>query len=75
MLPYLYYTYIVHANDKYAYPNVHILSISLPHYFYKINIFSNIIILDLSTTFQTYDFILCDTSCDCGHMPLHHPRN
>jgi len=32
--------------------------------------FSNIIVLVSSTPFQTYDI----TSCDHGHMPLHHPR-
>ena len=59
---------MVCANDK------HILSMSLLYYFYKINMFSDIIVLDPSTTFQTYDFISCDTLCDCGHMPLHCPR-
>ena len=29
LLSYLYYTYMVYANDKYAYPNVHMLSMSL----------------------------------------------
>ena len=48
---------------------------SLPHYFHKINTFSDIIILDLSTIFQIYNFISCDILCDCGHMPLHYPRN
>ena len=27
-------------------------------------------LLVLSTTFQAYDMLY-----DCGHMPLHHPRN
>ena len=48
---------MVCANDKYTYSNIHVLFISLPYYFYKINIFPNVIILDPSTTFQTYDFI------------------
>ncbi len=25
--------------------------------------------------FQTYDITSYDTSCDCGHMSLHHSRN
>ena len=74
MLSYLYYTYIVYANDKYAYPNVYVLFMRLLYCFHKINIFPNIIILNLSTTFKTYDFIPCDTLCDHSHMPLHHPR-
>ena len=47
---------------------------SSPHCSHKANIFSNIIILDPSTTFQTYDLISCDTSCDCIHVPLHCSR-
>jgi len=27
-----------------------------------------------SIMFQTYDIISCDASCDCGHVPLHHPK-
>ena len=62
------------ANDKYAYSNIHVLSRSLPHHFHKVNMFSDVIVLDSSTTFQTYDFILYDTSYDCGHVSLYHPR-
>ena len=65
---------MVCANDKYTYTNVYILFISLPHYFYKVNIFTNIIVLDSFTIFQTYDFISCDISCDHGHMLLHYPK-
>jgi len=54
-----------------TYLNVHILSISLPYCFYKVNMFSDIIVLDSSTTFQTYDLISCDTSCDCSHVSFH----
>jgi len=36
--------------------------------------FSDIIVLDPSTIFQIYEFISCDTSCDCGHMPLYHSK-
>jgi len=25
--------------------------------------------------FQAYDIMLCDASCDHGHMPLHCPKN
>ena len=49
-------------------------TISPPHCFYKINIFLDIIVLNSSTTFQTYDFISCDISYDCGHMSLHYSR-
>jgi len=62
------------ANDKYAYSNIYVLSKSLPHHFHKVNMFSDIIVLDSSTTFQTYDFILYNTSYDCGHVPLYYPR-
>ena len=41
---------------------------------YKVNILSNIIVLVPSISFLTYDIILCDVLCDCGHMPLHHSR-
>jgi len=34
----------------------------------------NNIVLVSSTTFQTYDIISCDASCDHGHMPLHYPK-
>jgi len=61
---------MVHTIDKYAYPNIHILFMSLPHHSHKANTFSNIIILDSFTIFETYDLI----SCDYGHVPLHHPR-
>ena len=44
---------------------------SLPYCFHKINIFSDVIILDSSTTFQTNNFISCDTSCDHSHILLH----
>jgi len=64
----LYNRYMVHADDKYTYPNIHILSISLPHCFYKVNIFFDIIILDLPIIFQTYDFISCDISYDCSFI-------
>ena len=63
LLPYLYYTYMVCANDKYACSNVYVLFMSLLYYFHKVNIF------------QIYDFILCDTSCDHSHVPLHCLRN
>ena len=36
--------------------------------------FSNIIVLVLSTPFQTYDIILYDASCDHSHVPLHYLR-
>ena len=47
---------------------------SLPYCFHKINIFSDVIILDSSTTFQTNNFISCDTSCDHSHILLHCPK-
>ena len=65
---------MVCANNKYTYPNVHMLSMSLLYHFHKANMFSNIIVLDSSTMFQTYDLILCDISCDCSHVPLHCPE-
>ena len=71
LLLYLYNRYMVHAHDKHAYPNVHVLSISLPHCFHKVNMFSDIIVLNSSTIFQTYDLISCDTSCDCNYLSLH----
>ena len=46
------------------------LFMGLLHHYYKMNMFSNIIVLVSSTPFQTYNI----TSCDHGHMPLHHPR-
>ena len=73
-LPYLYNRYIVHANDKYTYPNVYTLSMSPPYCFHKVNMFPDIIVLNPSTTFQTYDFISCEISCNCSHVSLHHPR-
>jgi len=69
LLFYLYNRYMVHVN-KYAYSNIYALSISLPYYFYKINMFPNITVLDLFTIFQTYNLISCDISCDCGHVPV-----
>ena len=74
LLLYLYNRYIVHAIIKYTYSNIHILSMSLLYHFHKANTFLNIIILDLSTIFQTYDLISYDTSYDCSHVPLHHLR-
>ena len=47
---------------------------SLLYCFHKVNIFSNIIVLNPSTIFQTYDFISCDILCDCDHMSLYYPR-
>ena len=44
------------------------------YYFYKINMFFNIIILDSFTTFQTYNLISCDTSCNHNYVPLYCPR-
>ena len=64
---------MVCANNKYAYSNVYMLSMSLLHHSHKINMFSDIIVLDPSTIFQTYEFISCDTLCDHSHMPLYHP--
>ena len=63
LLPYLYNRYIVCANNKYAYPNIHVLSMSPLHCSYKTNML-----------FQTYDLISCDTSCNHGHVPLHCPK-
>ena len=63
---------MVCANNKYAYSNVYMLSMSLSHHFHKINMFSDVIVLDPSTIFQTYEFISCDTLCDHSHMPLYH---
>jgi len=51
LLPYLYNRYIVCANNKYAYPNIHVLFMSLLYCSYKTNIFSSIIILNSSTIF------------------------
>ena len=65
---------MVCANDKYAYTNIYMLFISLSYCFHKTNIFSNVIVLDFSTIFQTYDLISCDTSCDHSYVPLHHLR-
>ena len=65
---------MVCTNDKYTYSNIHALFMSSPHCFHKVNIFSNIIVLNPSTTFQIYDFISCETSCNCSHVPLHYPR-
>jgi len=70
LLPYLYNRYIVCANNKYIYPNIHML-LGLPYYYYKINMFFNIIILDSSTSFQIYNLISCDITCDHSHIPLH----
>ena len=66
---------MVCANDKYTYSNIHVLFISLPYYFYKINIFPDVIILNPSTIFQTYNFISYDTSCDYGYVLLYCPKN
>jgi len=74
LLPYLYNRYMICANDKYTYSNVHMLFMSPPYHFHRVNIFYNIIVLDPSTIFQTYDFISCDISCDHRHMALHHSR-
>ena len=65
---------MVYANDKYVYANVHMLSMSLPYCFHKINTFPDVIVQDSFTIFQTYNFISCDISCDNGHIPLHCPR-
>ena len=65
---------MVCADDKYAYSNIYMLSISPSHHYYKINMLSDIIVLNSSTIFQTYDLISCDASCDCSHVPLHHLR-
>jgi len=54
--------YIVHANDKYTYPNVYILSMSSPYHSHKANMFPDVIVLDPSITFQIYDLISCDIS-------------
>ena len=43
---------------------------SLPYYYYKANIFPNVIVLVPFTLFQIYNI----TSCDHGHMPLYYPR-
>ena len=51
LLPYLYNRYMVYTNNKYIYPNIYMLFISLLHYFYKIKIFSNVIVLDPFTIF------------------------
>jgi len=74
LIPYLYNRYMVHANDKYMYSNVHILSISSSHYSHKTNTFYDIIVLDSFITFQTYDLILCDIPHDSSHILLHHLR-
>ena len=50
--------------------NTPTLIINLLYHFHKANMFSDVIVLDSSTTFQTYDLISCDISCDCGHMSL-----
>ena len=62
---------MVYANNKYIYSNIHVLSMSLLYCFHKVKTFPNIIVLDSSTIFQTYDLILCDTLCNCDHIPLH----
>jgi len=51
LLPYLYNRYIVYTNNKYIYPNIYVLFMSLLHYFYKVKIFSNVIVLDPFTIF------------------------
>ena len=62
---------MVCANNKYTYPNIHVLSMNPPHHSHKANIFLDIIILDPSTTFQTYDPISYNTSYDPSHVPFH----
>ena len=46
------------------------LFMSLPYCYYKMNIFSSVIVLVPFTIFQTYDITLCD----CSHILLHCPR-
>ena len=60
--------------NKYIHPNIHVLSISPPYCSHKANMFPDIIVLDPFTTFQTYDLISCDITCDCSHVPLHYSR-
>jgi len=74
LLSYLYNRYMVYTNDKYIYSNVYTLFISSLYHFHKINVFSNVIVLDSSTIFQTYDFILCDTLYDHSYIPFHCSR-
>ena len=50
------------------------LFMSLPHYYHKANMFTNIIVLVSYTLFQTYNIMSCDASCDCSHMSFHCPR-
>ena len=45
---------MVCANDKYTYSNVYMLSISLPHCFYKVNTFFDVIVLDFSKPMTSY---------------------
>ena len=40
------------------------------HYYYKMNMFLDIIVLVSSTTFWIYNITSCNASCDYGHMPL-----
>jgi len=42
---FLYNTYMVHANDKSPYPNVHTLSISVLYIYYKINMLLTCILM------------------------------
>ena len=46
------------------------LSMSLPYYYHKTNMFPDIIILVSSTLFQIYDI----TSCDHSYVLLYHPK-
>ena len=58
---------MVCANNKYVYPNIHVLSMSPLHCSYKTNMFP-------ATIFQTYDLISCDTSCNHSYVSLYCPR-
>ena len=50
------------------------LFISLPYYYHKANMFTNIIVLVSYNLFQTYNIMSCDASCDCSNMSFHCPR-
>jgi len=51
LLSYLYNRYMVYTNNKYIYPNIYMLFMSLLHYFHKVKTFSNVIVLDPFTIF------------------------
>ena len=72
LLSYLYDTYMVHTNNKYSYPKVHVPYINAPCVYYEVNMLLTCILTSFFLLLLPKSRLM--TLCDCSHILLYYPR-